>query len=61
MEWYARQIEGILGETTNKNLRMRSIKNNRQIFIDIFNLIDFTDAEMNKPLWLNKKTQSLAS
>ena len=50
MEWYARQIEGILRETPNKNLRMRSIKNNRQIFIDIFNLMDFTDAEMNKPL-----------
>ena len=50
MVWYARQIEIILGETTDKNLRMRSIKNNRQIFIDIFNLMDFTDEERNTPL-----------
>ena len=29
---------------------MRSIKNNRQIFIEIFNLMEFTEAEMNTPL-----------
>ena len=29
---------------------MRSIKNNRQIFIEIFNLMEFTKAQMNTPL-----------
>ena len=50
MLWYARQMESILADTTQKNLRMRSIKNNRQIFIEIFNLMEFTASEMNSPL-----------
>ena len=50
MLWYARQMEVILSETKDKNLRMRSIKNNRDIFIEIFHLMDFTQDQMNKPL-----------
>ena len=29
---------------------MRSIKNSKQTFKDIFNLMDFTDDQMNEPL-----------
>ena len=50
MLWYARQMEVILSETKDKNLRMRSIKNNRDIFIEIFHLMDFTQDQMNMPL-----------
>ena len=50
MLWYARQMEVILSETKDKNLRMRSIKNNRAIFIEIFHLMDFTQDQMNMPL-----------
>ena len=50
MLWYARQMEVILSETKDKNLRMRSIKNNRAIFKEIFHLMDFTQDQMNKPL-----------
>ena len=53
MLWKARQIETILSDTKDKNLRMRAIKNTRSIFIEIFHLMEFTDDEMNKPMWLN--------
>lgn len=50
MLWKARQIETILSDTKDKNLRMRAIKNTRSIFIEIFHLMEFTDDEMNTPL-----------
>ena len=50
MEWYARQMEAILKDTKDKNLRMRAIKNSRDTFTDIFHLMDFTQDQMNKPL-----------
>ena len=50
MLWKARQIETILSDTKDKNLRMRAIKNTRSTFIEIFHLMDFTADEMNTPL-----------
>ena len=50
MEWYARQMESILRETKDKNLRIRAIKNSRTTFTDIFKQMDFTESEMNTPL-----------
>ena len=50
MLWKARQIETILSDTKDKNLRMRAIKNTRSTFIEIFHLMEFTDDEMNTPL-----------
>ena len=50
MLWYARQMEVVLKETKGKNERLRSVKNNREIFIEIFNLMDFTEAEKDTPL-----------
>ena len=50
MLWYAGQMEVVLKETKGKNERLRSVKNNREIFIEIFNLMDFTEAEKDMPL-----------
>ena len=50
MLWYARQMEVVLKETKGKNERLRSVKNNREIFIEIFNLMDFTEAEKDTPM-----------
>ena len=55
MLWKAQQIETILSDTKDKNLRMRAIKNTRSTFIEIFHLMDFTDDEINKPMRYSSK------
>ena len=50
MLWYARQMEVVLKETKGKNERLRSVRNNIEIFIEIFNLMDFTEAQINTPM-----------
>ena len=62
MLWYARQMEGILKYTKDKNQRMRTIKNSRSTFIDIFHLVEFTDSQMNTALkgnWENRNDSIL--
>ena len=52
--WKARQIEAILTDTKDKNLRMRAIKNTRTTFTEIFHLMEFTNLQMDTPMIYNK-------
>jgi len=48
--WHSRQIESLLANVESKNVRIKIIKNSKRNFSTIFQALDFTPEEMNKPI-----------
>jgi len=48
--WHSRQIESLLANVESKNVRIKIIKNSKRNFSTIFQALDFTPEEMNKPM-----------
>ena len=53
LQWMTRQIETRMAGKS-KNIRLKIIKNSRAAFSIIFETLDFSEQEMNKPMkWSN--------